>query len=254
MTPTTPTRHRSLGVVVVSAIGLALVPNTADATDPSSSSVFDLAFAVRELTEDVVDQTSAAPSYGTCPDCQTVALAFQLLLVYGDPAAAPAADRRLLGEGCAECLTFASATQLVIGGPDPGLLNEDETLRLAELRQRLHTLDDRVAALTPEEVTAEVAAVESELRSIYSTPLGPGSTVDGRREEDAGEDSGPTEPVSTSAAVSTTVALPSTDPDVEVPVSSTTTEAPSPTTSTSSTTIPPTSSVEPVITTSTSAP
>src|SRR5215210_164304 len=58
----------------------AVAVNTKD-----GSSVFKLAFDIRRTMSDVVDNGNAAVAYASCEECQTIAIAIQIVLVMGDP-------------------------------------------------------------------------------------------------------------------------------------------------------------------------
>ena len=57
----------------------AVAINTTD-----NSSVFDLAFSIRDVMNGVVDQTNTAVAYASCNSCRSVAIAIQIVLVMGD--------------------------------------------------------------------------------------------------------------------------------------------------------------------------
>ena len=69
--------------------------NAAEAiNEKDGKSVFDLAFDVREVSNGVVDQTNSAVAYANCENCQTVAIAVQIILVTGIAGRGHAAERR----------------------------------------------------------------------------------------------------------------------------------------------------------------
>ena len=49
------------------------------------SSLFKFAFDIRRVMNGVVDQGNAAVAYSSCEECQTVAVAIQLILIMSDP-------------------------------------------------------------------------------------------------------------------------------------------------------------------------
>src|SRR3982751_4246692 len=57
----------------------AIAVNTKDGT-----TVFKVAFAIRHVLGDVVDQTNGAVAYASCTDCAAVAIAFEIVLVTVD--------------------------------------------------------------------------------------------------------------------------------------------------------------------------
>ena len=58
----------------------AVAVNTKD-----GSSVFRLAFSIKKVAGDVVDNANAAVAYSSCESCRTIALSIQIVLVTGDP-------------------------------------------------------------------------------------------------------------------------------------------------------------------------
>jgi putative peptide zinc metalloprotease protein len=232
---------RLLLVLVLSALGVTVRAPSALAADgegerrgddntavavneADGSSIFDLAFSIRKVNDGVVDQTNTAVAYASCSDCQTVALAFQVVLVYGDvPVVTPENRSLAVNNECAECLTFASATQLVIGVDGPSRLTADGVHRLVALRHTLRALEDRVAQLSPAELAAEVSAVERELLTIFTDELVPAHPPSDRdtRAEGSGDPTtssttpdgssggapGPTEPTTTTTSSTTSASV-----------------------------------------------
>lgn len=211
---------------------VAVAVNTKD-----GASVFRLAFAIRRVHADVVDAGNAAVAYASCADCQTIALAFQVILVTGEPdAVAPTNLALAYNESCSSCVTFAAATQILVdtNGQQVRFTKEGRQ-RLQALRKHLKALRDE--ALTIERMEAELAAARAELADILTTQLVP---VGDPRDDDAEEDSadadaetspddgaGPgstttsTKPSSSSSSTSTSTS--------STTVRSTTSTAPSPT-------------------------
>lgn len=223
----------------------AVAVNTAD-----GSSVFRLAFSVRRVAGGTaIDQTNTAIAYASCQDCQTVALAFQVILVQGSAGdIVPENTAIAYNEQCASCLTYASATQLVIGTGGLTKLTAEGKQRLRVLEDSLRALEDRSAELTPSELLAEVNRAKLELLAIYTEELeaiGEGKPAEELQTSTATDDFGEGEPGSTEPL-----------PETDDPVASTTTTTTAPTatdtgetTTTSSTTAP-----DQVTTTTTVAP
>lgn len=206
----------------------AVAVNTED-----GGTVFDLAFSIRKVTDGVVDQTNTAVAYASCTDCTTVALAFQVVLVYGDADVVVPENRSLaLNDQCAECLTYASATQLVIGVDGPTRLSGEGHRRLNDLRRSLRALEDELADLTPAELVARVSAAEQELLDIFTTELVPA----GRPQREDGDEE---ETTTTSSTSTTSTSTPSsTTTSSTTSSTSTTTSTTSTSTSTTTTTAP----------------
>jgi putative peptide zinc metalloprotease protein len=141
--------------------------NTKDGAD-----VFRLAFSIRRVTSETVDTSNAAVAFSSCTDCQTVAIAFQVVLVFGDPDVVTPENLALaVNVECSLCDTLASAYQMVLTTGGPVHFSPEGSQRLAELRRRLLELRD--SGLSGPELQAEVDRVYEELREVVATELVP---------------------------------------------------------------------------------
>jgi putative peptide zinc metalloprotease protein len=210
--------------------------NTAVAVNTEDgASVFRLAFSVRHVANGVVGQTNSAYALASCTDCQTVALAFQVVLAHGDVDVAVPENRAVAyNDQCAECVTYASAMQIVLGFGGPVRFTAEGYQRLAALHRSLRELEERAATLTLPQLHAEVQAAKAELVAILGQELvkidtGPPEDSNVGTAGDVGPEDG-SEPSTTS---STTQAATTTS----TPGGATTSTTPSsPTTSTTATT------------------
>jgi putative peptide zinc metalloprotease protein len=234
---TTCRRRASWPVAALVAVVVALGPATAvGAADEEPSggdtnqavavntedgaSVFRLAFSVRHVTDGVVDQENLAYAYANCTDCQTVALAFQVVIVVGNANyVVPVNRSAAVNDQCAECLTFASATQIVVGVDGPVVLTSEGRRRLNELRKRMADLESRLGQLTAAQLATEVSSIEQELISILKTELVPagsqgGATGDDRDDDDGGGEGGGGATTTTARGTSTPATTVTTAPVV----------------------------------------
>ena len=171
----------------------AIAINTKDGT-----SVFKLAFAIRRVGGDVVDQTNAAVAFASCTDCQTVAIAIEVVLVTGDPSVVTPTNLALaLNEGCDLCVTVANAIQWVLGTGGQVHFTAEGNQALARIRQELQEL--RKGTLSAAEVQQRLQEILDELRQVLENelvPAGrPAEAGDDRASTSTGEAS--TEPAST---------------------------------------------------------
>jgi putative peptide zinc metalloprotease protein len=92
----------------------AVAVNTHD-----GSSVFRIAFSIVHATGDTVDNSNAAVAFASCTACETVAIAFQVVLISGDPSTiTPANEAIAVNFDCTLCATMADAVQFVLSsGP-----------------------------------------------------------------------------------------------------------------------------------------
>lgn len=133
-------------------------------------SLFRLAFAVRRVAGGVVDETNAAVAYASCEQCQTVAVAFQVVLLTADPdVVAPENYAIAVNEGCNSCETLASAYQFVLGTDGPVRFSPEGNRRLADVRRRLQQL--RRSELGIEEIQAELDDIADEVRAVLRNEL-----------------------------------------------------------------------------------
>src|SRR3712207_6568132 len=81
----------------------AVAINTKD-----GSSVFRLAFAIKRVAGDVVDNENAAVAYSRCERCRSVAISIQIVLVTGSPSVVtPKNVAVAVNEQCTLCTSFA---------------------------------------------------------------------------------------------------------------------------------------------------
>ena len=202
---------------------VAVAVNTED-----GASVFRLAFSIRRVADGVVDQTNTAVALASCTDCQTVALAFQVVLVRGEADVVTPVNQALAYNAeCVECVTYASATQIVLGFDGNVRFTSDGYRRLTALHKTLRELEDLAPELTVAELNAQVQAAKAELIDILATQTvvnepGPEATTtttsttatDGTGTEDASTTTTTAgeEPTSTTVEESTTTTTSTTEP------------------------------------------
>src|SRR4051812_6114974 len=105
----------------------AIAVNTKDGT-----TVFKVAFAIRHVMGDVVDQTNGAVAYASCTDCAAVAIAFEIVLVEGDPSTVTPTNVAIaINDNCDTCVAVAEANRSALGpaGPAPSDPGAKRTLR-----------------------------------------------------------------------------------------------------------------------------
>lgn len=203
MRPLQPHRSRRLALLAGLVVALGLPgPATADDTTSRSgdtsavaintkdgSSVFKLAFQIRKVTGDVVDNQNAAVAYASCTECQTVAISIQVLLVSGDPSeVAPENVSVALNEDCTLCSTLSDAYQFVVGGATELGFTKEGSAQVRALQKELRELRKSGASL--DEIQARVTDITDRLRTVLQTELVPVAKK---------EDEEPAEPARTGA-------------------------------------------------------
>jgi putative peptide zinc metalloprotease protein len=194
----------------------AVAVNTRDGAD-----VFRLAFSIRRVMSETVDTSNAAVAVSSCTDCQTVAIAIQVALVFSDPDVVTPENLALaMNIECSLCDTLASAYQMVITTGGPVHLTEEGNRRIAEIRRKLLALRD--SDLTGPELQAEVDGLYHELADVIATELVP-----------AGPPAGT---VTSSSTTTTTAETSSSSTSTSTPPSSSTTTTTTEATASTSTT------------------
>lgn len=222
-------KRRSWIVSMALAAGLMMPTAPALAADNAAvavntrdgATVFRFAFAVHRVMSGSVDETNAAVAFASCTECQTTAIAVQVVLVMGDiDEVTPTNLALAYNYGCVLCETYAGAFQFVISTDGPVHLTAEGNRTLAELRRRF--LELRGADLTPEQLQTVVSSLISELAAVMQTELVPASAP---QDPPAPEPS--TSPEQNAGTVEPS-ATPSPTADSSPTPTSTTTSSPSP--------------------------
>jgi putative peptide zinc metalloprotease protein len=146
----------------------AVAINTKDGT-----TLIRVAFKIARVNKDIVDSANAAVAWASCTDCQAVAVAFQVVLVFSDPSVVTPTNLSLaVNFECTACEAFADAEQWVLGTGGAVHFTAEGNRRLAALRKRLYELRKR-NDLTLAEFRAIMADLEAELEEILATELVP---------------------------------------------------------------------------------
>jgi len=146
----------------------AIAINTKDGT-----TVFKVAFAIRHVMSDVVDETNAAVAYNSCNDCAAVAIAFEIVLVEGSPSVVTPQNISIaINENCTNCVAVAEAYQFVLGGgTGPVHFDKEGNRILAEIRKELHSL--RKEDLTLDQLQARLDSMSARIADVLANHLVP---------------------------------------------------------------------------------
>ncbi len=121
----------------------------------------------RTVTNGVVDQVNYAGAGASCVDCQTVAAAYQIVLVTKDwRTFKPRNEAAALNVKCDECLTWAAAKQVIVATGGPATLTDAGRARLGALEARVEALEPNLATMSLETLIAELDAAYAELLAI----------------------------------------------------------------------------------------
>lgn len=160
------------GTLLLSATPALAQDTAVEVNTKDGSSVFDVTFMIRRAAGDVVDTTNAAAAVASCEECQTVAVAIQVVLVTGDPEVVSPENLALaMNIECTLCSTLASAYQIVLGTGGQVHFTAEGNKLIAELRRRLIELSKSDASIA--EIQAAVAAIVADLKAVLATELVP---------------------------------------------------------------------------------
>ena len=169
------------------AAAVSLAPTAAGASDENivvasnqtdGAAVAQAGVQYRVAPNGVVDEVNRAYAGASCSDCQTFAAAFQLVLVTrAYRTFVPQNEAFAANVVCESCLTWAAAKQVIVVTDGPAALTGNGHLRMQALEDRLHALQDSLAAMTLYDLAVEVDAAFDELVDIASTEI---MDLDGR--------------------------------------------------------------------------
>jgi putative peptide zinc metalloprotease protein len=177
----------------------AIAVNTKDGT-----TVFKVAFAIRHVMGDVVDDTNGAVAYASCTDCAAVAIAFEIVLVEGNPSTVTPTNVAIaFNENCDTCVAVAEAYQFVLGTGGLVHFDSEGNQILADIRKELHSLKKQ--DLTIEQLQAELDSISARIADVLANHLVP---VPGKKtgQQEATTTSTTTTPETTSTTTPTTTA------------------------------------------------
>jgi len=169
------------GGEVVNASGgdnYAVALNTEDGT-----TLVETAFLITYAANGVVDQENAAVAYASCDSCSAFAGAIEVVFVPADKVdtVAPSNVAVAVNEDCTNCETMALATQIVIGVDGPVRFTEEGNEQLEEIQEDLAELEEEGDELTPEEFKARYDEIVARLEEVLENEVVP---VGGRPEEE----------------------------------------------------------------------
>ena len=180
-------RSRFLSVLVVS-LALVWAPVTALAQEETveggggdntvvavntkdGSSKFKVSFKIVRTSSDVIDESNIAVAFASCEGCETVAIAFQVVLVNGTPSVViPENYAIALNFECTSCETLASAYQFVLGTDGNVHFSPEGNRALSEIRRALRVVAGS-EELTLDEIQAELDVLAADLRTVLAEEM-----------------------------------------------------------------------------------
>ncbi len=145
--------------------------NTAVAINTKDgSSEFKVSFRIVRTSGDVVDQSNIAFAFSSCEGCETVAIAFQVVLVGGEPSTViPENFAIALNFECTSCETLASAYQFVMGVDGNVHFTPEGNRMLAEIRRQLREVAG--SELSLDEMLLELDLLADDLRTVLAEEM-----------------------------------------------------------------------------------
>jgi putative peptide zinc metalloprotease protein len=152
--------------------------------------------------------SNEAYAFGSCADCTTVAVAFQVVLVVGQTdVAVPQNLSAAVNYACLECLTYALATQLVVTLDGP--LSAAGMAELAELWQELARFGEEIEGVPLSELQDRLTGYEQLILDIIERDAATDASADGPATGPDGETTSPSPSPSGDTASSEPTASPS---------------------------------------------
>ena len=213
-------------VALVIAVGPAAARPDAARADNSAvaintkdgSSIFKFAFAIKRVAGDVVDETNAAVAYASCTQCQTVAIAIEIVLVTGNPSVVTPTNLALaINDQCTLCVTVADAYQFVVSAPEGFSFSPHGMQEIRRIVKAIRELGK--GDLTAAEIQARLEELVKELRAVLVDELANAG-------KEQGDEGGRGPPNGTTTAPTTTGEQPTTTPPETTTTEATTTTEP----------------------------
>jgi putative peptide zinc metalloprotease protein len=216
-------RPTLLLAAVLLALGLAW-PGLASAQDNTAIAVntkdgttlFKVSFKVVRSNQDVVDNGNAAVAISSCNDCQSIAAAYQIVLVFSDPSVVAPVNLALAENvECQTCVAFAAASQWILGTGGPVHFTPEGNQLLAGIEQRLHDLSKQ-DEVTLEDLQAGLDGIAGDIVDVLThqlVPSGNSGSQDKNKDEDttSATTTEPTETETDTIPTDTTVTEPTTE-------------------------------------------
>ncbi len=190
----------------------AISVNTKDGT-----TVFKVAFAIRHVMGDVVDETNGAVAYASCTDCAAVAIAFEIVLVEGNPSTVTPTNVAIaINENCDTCVAVAEAYQFVLGTGGLVHFDKDGNKILTDIRKELHSL--KKEDLTIDQLQAELDSIAARIADVLANHLVPvPGKKTGQQETTTATTETTTTPTPTTTTTPTTTEPATTEPTTTEP-------------------------------------
>ena len=147
--------------------------------EQDGASAFDLAGDLDYQNGGTVDHLNQARALARCTDCDATAIAFQVVVAWGDvDTVEPKNSAIAINDGCERCVSYAGARQFVRVTEDPVRISRDGLRTLADVYRDLDALEQQ--ELTLAQLVAAVEEQEARVNEVLNTQLVPARKGDGR--------------------------------------------------------------------------
>jgi putative peptide zinc metalloprotease protein len=137
------------------------------ANQTAGAAVVEASVQYRVAPNGVVDEENGAYAAARCTGCQTLAAAFQIVLIPRDyDVFVPHNEAFVANLECVQCVTWASAKQVLVETGGPASLSGPGHQRLRALEGRLEALEAGMPSMSLAELQAEVNAAVEELIAV----------------------------------------------------------------------------------------
>jgi putative peptide zinc metalloprotease protein len=238
-------RRLTIALVALAFVGGPALARPAEARADNSavaintkdgSSLFKFAFAIKRVAGDVVDEQNAAVSYASCTECQTVAIAIEIVLVTGDPSVVTPTNLAIaLNDQCTLCVTVADAYQFVVSAPSGFSFSPHGMQQIRRIADEIRDLGK--GDLSAAEIQSRLEQLVQELRDVLvqelanaSQPNGGGNGARGPPTTTSTEPETTTAPETSTAPTVSTTETTTTTTSSDTGVTQTTTDTSSTTT------------------------
>jgi putative peptide zinc metalloprotease protein len=137
----------------------------------SNSTLISIVFDIERILGRTVDTSNAAIAVSSCTSCNTLAIAFQIVLATQTPNVVVPQNLALaMNINCSTCKTFAAAFQYVYAG-GPLQLTKRGLQMILDIRRQVLAL--QTSGLPVEEIMARAEALNRQLVLVLSTELVP---------------------------------------------------------------------------------
>ena len=141
-------------------------------TETNGDRAFDFSWEVIRQKRGDVDSRNVANAAARCTDCRATAIAFQIILAWGDVGAiVPRNQAVAINDQCTSCVVYAGARQFVRVVDEPAQFSEEGREVLADVRNKLRAIES--ADLTVDEQIAIIEAQEARVVRVLTEEVVP---------------------------------------------------------------------------------